>query len=261
MHAIFRGQVAVNSALLRRATFSAVLIALVACCLFSAAPVRADLINVAGTGTGTIGFIDPTANPTQTIYTNGTENDHAGSVSAINDNTTATRIDDYPQTTNDYVGVTFSSPVNYVESVGLVMAMFVDGGWFGTTHPGIVAGSPLAAGDLAAPIVQITSDGTHWTNVAATSNYDSVMLGATIGGGANSNPVNSPLSTFTLDHPQSDVLGIRLLGNGGGYAGNGGFIGVSEMYVNVPEPSSVVLVVLGAVGLAIAARRRRKAQV
>ena len=91
----------------------------------------ANAANIAPSGTGTIGYA---VNP----LLNGTENDHAPSTTGaqpVNDNNTSTHVDDYPYSTNDYVGVTFATPQNNVGSVGLIMAMFQDGGWFARAAP------------------------------------------------------------------------------------------------------------------------------
>ncbi len=216
--------------------------------MFGIADARA--VNIAPSGTGTIGF---TSDPSLT----GTENDHNGSNTYVNDNNIATRVDDWPFTTNDYVGVTFSQPITGVYSVGLVMSLFVDGGWFGPSNTSPGAGNPLAAADLTAPTVQVTTDGIHWSNIPSTSDYVSVMTGIGIGGGSFPNPNTSPLSTFNVS-VTTGIEGIRLIGNGGGVAGLGGFIGVSELYVNVPEPGSFPLFGLGAIGLVAAARSARR---
>ena len=207
----------------------------------------AHATNIAPTGTGTIGYVN---DPTQ----NGVEVDHAGSNTYVNDNDVTTHVDTFPDSSQDYVGVTFGSPVSGVQNVQLIMAMFLDGGWFGPSNTGPGAGNPLPASDLTAPVVQVTTDGTNWMTVPDTNNYVSVMTGAGIGGGNNPNPNNSPVSTFTLNTPADNILGIRLLGNGGGTAANNGFIGVSELYVNTPEPAS--LGVMSLAGLLTLRRRR-----
>ena len=194
---------------------------------------------------------------------NGTENDNASSTTGaqrVNDNNLSTHVDTFPTTTNDYVGVTFATPMNNIGSVGLNMALFGDGGWFGPSNTTPGGGNALTAADLTAPTVQITTDGVNWTNVTATSNYVSAMTGTVIG---VPNPNLSPLSTFTLDTVENGVLGIRLLGNGGGVAGDGGFIGVSEFAVNtVPEPSSLIafagLCGMGLCGFALRPASRRR---
>lgn len=94
---------------------------------FGSTVALATPINVAPSGTGIIGS---TTDPTM----NGTENDHAGSNTNINDNNPSTHVDNYPGGPNQYTGVTFASPVNNVAEVQLQMAMFVDGGWFGPNN-------------------------------------------------------------------------------------------------------------------------------
>jgi hypothetical protein len=198
----------------------------------------AKAANIAPLGTGTIGS---TANSTLA----GDENDHAGSNTAINDGNINTHVDDFydhaPSGNQEYVGVIFSKPQNNVGSLNLNMAVFTDGGWFGPsgTTPG--TGNPLAAADLTAPAVQITTDGVNWTTVGSTSNYVSTMTGVLVGV-PNPNISTASTSTFTLNTVENDVLGVRLLGTGGGVAGQtDGFIGVAELAVNtVPEPSSLV---------------------
>ena len=138
----------------------------------------ANAANIAQSGTGTIGYA---VNP----LLNGTENDHAPSTTGaqpVNDNNTSTHVDDYPYSTNDYVGVTFATPQNNVGNVGLIMAMFVDGGWFGASGTGPGGGNSFAR--LRSDRAERASDH-RWYQLDhcwATSNYVTAMTGAPIGG-------------------------------------------------------------------------------
>ena len=83
-----------------------------------------------------------------------------------------------------------------------------------------------------------TNGGSTWTNVDATSNYPSRLDGHEIGGGGNPNPTQFS-ATWTLATPQTNINGIRLIGEEGGNAGadSNGFIAASEISVEaIPAP-------------------------
>ncbi len=72
--------------------------------------------------------------------------------------------------------------------------------------------APITAADVSVlPTLQITTDGVNWTNVSYTSNYASQLEGI-----YHYNEAISPVVTFVLDTPQSDIEGIRLIGETGG---------------------------------------------
>ena len=69
----------------------------------------------------------------------------------------------------DFVGILFDSPQNSVNSVRVQNFAAADGGWWGVADSSAHDGMPLAAGELLAPSVQVTSNsGATWTTVAST---------------------------------------------------------------------------------------------
>jgi hypothetical protein len=211
--------------------------------------------NIAPDGTGIIGKNDGTD-----LSTTGTEVEHAGSASDINDGVigggNSVNNFDYSGDSYGYVGIVFSDPItDLVSSLNLYSYLFSDGGYFGNNsnvdnshgYNGTDPGNNLAASDLVAPEVQITLDGTTWTDVASTTNYDTALVGATVG--------SYPESTFTLDTPVTGIEGIRLIGLNGGQSE---FVAVSELQVETaPEPSTYALMLTGLGMLALVARSRR----
>jgi hypothetical protein len=149
-----------------------------------------------------------------------------------------------------------------VTDVAVNFEIFFDGGWFGLNHEDALpvelaatnnmTQAPLTATDLSVlPTLQITTDGVNWTNVAYTSNYVSQLEGI-----YHYNEAISPVVTFVLDTPQSDIEGIRLIGETGGTSD---FLGVSNFAVLAPEPSSYALIGCGLGCLVLLARLRRLA--
>jgi hypothetical protein len=152
-----------------------------------------------------------------------------------------------------------SSNTGGVTYVQAVFCLFVDGGWFGPTNTDPGKDVPLLPSDLTTPEVQITADGTDWTTVGAQSDYIEQLIGA-----LHDNGLNSKVVTFALDTPETNIEGIRLIGNSGGVAGGDqGFVGFTELTVYsggtliVPEPSTWALFALGVAGLAGWMFRRR----
>jgi len=223
--------------------------------------------NIAGTGTGIIGYNSAIDTTLGTSYVRGDQN-----IARINDGVYGTN-GDFGAVQDTWNGQQSGTEFGYYGVTGILipggeqvtdltvnLLTANDGGWFGIN--GLTAGSNAAmpAEHLIVPTVQTTSDGgTTWSNVGAASNdYLDVLTGATLGSGGN--PTYSTVS-FTLDTPQSAIDGIRLIGSaGGGPAGDdvNGFIGIAEFEVNtttIPEPSALALLSLGIFSLA---RRSRK---
>jgi hypothetical protein len=106
--------------------------------------------------------------------------------------------------------------------------------------------------------MQVTTDGVNWTSVAFTSNYVALMNGLDVGTGTNA--MLSPQVTFTLDSTAegTNIEGIRLIGTVGG-GRDDGMLGVADMEVETPEPSTYALIGLGMAGLFVVGRFVRRA--
>jgi hypothetical protein len=191
--------------------------------------------NAALTGTGILGVNDAVDNDA------GTPRFHVGLGAHINDADLTTRVDTwFGDGETDlgrnisFVGVTWPAPLpNYVKSLTLTLATFLDGGWFGVSGGGPGGGGALSASDLIEPSIQISLDGgSTWTTVAHTSDYLTRLTGHSIGGGVNPNPT-SVAALFTLTEPMTGIRGIRIIGQNGGNAGSdaNGFLGVFELEI------------------------------
>jgi hypothetical protein len=130
----------------------------------------------------------------------------------------------------DFVGVLFDEPQYGIASVRVQNFIANDGGWWGEN--GVVAGGvPLAAADLAAPAVQVTTDGgATWSTIAALSNDYVAKYTGVVRGTGFPFATSGPFATFDFA-PQHGINGIRLAGSGGGPADGNGFIGVNEFEV------------------------------
>lgn len=190
-----------------------------------AASVPAD---IAPSGTAIIG--------TSTVIEGGTDTPYSqqNTPQVINDTVANTRVDTYnggqPNAADpvSYVGIVWPTPrAVAVNRVGLVQALFRDGGWFGPNNAGPLPGGTLTAADLTAPMVQVTMDGSTWTTVPSSSNYVAMTAGITI---PDAGAIPQVRSAFQLNTPQANIRGIRLIGSEGGYASSG-FLGVWELTV------------------------------
>jgi hypothetical protein len=178
--------------------------------------------NIAFGGTGIIGTNDAVDSD------GGTPHANAGGPASINDGNPASRVDTYNFPGTDpvsFVGITWAAPWPHdVVRLEFTMATFNDGGWFGFNNSGPGPGGLLGPAYLVEPTVQVTTDGTTWTTVPATSDYLTVFNGHQIAVGAPT----SNTAIFTLNTPASGLRGIRLIGQEGGTASNG-FIGTFEL--------------------------------
>ncbi len=199
-------------------------------------------VNQALYASGVIGLNDAIDDDDGRLYP------HAGLARHVNDQDPNTRTDTWDGTPMEgeepdlinYVGLRWPSgrPTG-VEKLTLTLATFSTGGWFGTPGLDPGAGGVLSAATyLTEPAIQVTTDGETWATVAHTSDYLTVFGSHSIGGGDNPDPSRNT-AAFTLTPPQTDLLGIRIIGEGGGTASTG-FLGVFELEAIGPvDPPSV----------------------
>ncbi|MGC6459915.1 MAG: PEP-CTERM sorting domain-containing protein [Akkermansiaceae bacterium] len=227
--------------------------------------------NIAGTGTGIIGYNSAIDTTLGTSYVRGDQdinrltdgvtgqsNIGAAGFAAVQDTWNGQQTG----TEFGYYGVTGLSIPGGEQITDLTVNLLLanDGGWFGPNGSGPGNGGALDATHLTVPTIQVSSDGgTTWSNVGASSNdYLTTLTGAALGFGGN--PSYETVN-FTLDTPQTGIDSIRLIGSaGGGPAGadQNGFVGVAEFEVNtnlIPEPTSLAFLGLSLIGLT---RRSRK---
>jgi len=169
-----------------------------------------------------------------------------------------------------YVGVTGLGAISAVTPVTTIKLTFEldlygqPGSYFGDNGVGDAA-QVGGTGDyfLNLPstltlFMQVTTDGTTWTDVAFNSNYSSIMNGLDLGDGATA--MLSPQVTFNLDSTAdgANIEGIRLIGTVGG-GRDDGMLGVADMEILTPEPSTYALIGLGMAGLFVVGRFVRRA--
>ncbi len=250
-------------------------LALASCALFAVAQcTHAD--NIAPNGTAIMGLADDLAGAGPIAHSNGpatteindgisgTPGDAVvingdGSTAALG-NGTDTWAGAIPEVGKeyDYVGVEWGIPVDDVTQVTIQHFLANDGGWWGPTDT-VAGGAPLAAGDITAPTLQVTTDGSTWTDVATTNDYVAALTGNVRGTGFP-NATVSAVATFDFAE-QDAIVGIRLIENAAGNAATdaNGFISAIEFTVEgtfIPEPASAALLSLAM--LSSLSFRRRK---
>ena len=146
----------------------------------------------------------------------------------INDGDVNTLVDTWnnnDQTfTHSYAGVTWAVPQTQINSLKLTINAFGDGGWFGKKDDNDPTNDGTAGTDFDLA-VQTTTDGTTWTTVGQTNDYDVTSFAA--GDGAVA--VN-----FTLTTAADNITGIRVIGTEGGTSNRtpaSGFLAVRELEV------------------------------
>ncbi len=216
--------------------------------------------NISQSGTGIIGVAEFDDN------THGTSYAHFSHPERVNDGIITTREDNHTYAAPshmwtweyDWVGISFASPVDIIDTVRVSNATFGDGGWWGPYGAGPTPAVKLTTADLVAPKVQVTADGgTTWSDLPdVVDDYVDTWIDHPL--------THDPKLFATFTFPaQSGIDGIRLFGPGGGIAGGRdlpGFIGVFEFEVwQLPEPSTFVLATLGLPALFVRRRRKRAA--
>jgi hypothetical protein len=184
-------------------------------------------INVAFGGTAIAGV------NTAIDSTLGTPYIQFGSTTVINDGNLATGVDTFGGPgVFSYAGISFRAPWPHdIIRIELTLQIFGDGGWFGPSSSSPGASNFLSPIYLTEPTVQITTDGTTWTTVAATSNYVATYDGYQL---PPAGAQVAKTALFTLATPASGVRGIRLIGPEGGVA-SAGFLGFFEIGVKDSE--------------------------
>ena len=139
-----------------------------------------------------------------------------------------TQVPDEPDFVNDYVGILWDTPQSNINSLQFQHYIALDGGWFGPGENG--AGVALEAADLAAPAVQVTTNGSTWTTITTNADdYVSSHTGVARGTGFATATIG-PMTTFSFP-TQNSILGIRVIGDAGGTADGNGFTAYTEFRV------------------------------
>jgi hypothetical protein len=189
---------------------------------------RSTPANIARTGNAILGTEDVPGGIDTPVANNGL-------LTYVNDDELATHVDTWNNGSADrrsYVGITWASPVtNPVTRLQLTLATFFDGGWFGVNNTGPGAGGILSSNtDLITPSVQVsTNAGVSWTDAGFVSDYLSAFDGHPLPAVAFGEPT-AATATFRLTPPQTNISGIRLVGDEGGTA-SAGFLAVFELSV------------------------------
>jgi len=217
-----------------------------ACCVIATVGLRADVIDITADGTPIMG-INSSVN--SSLGTPAQQDSNPSTPVYITDGNLGT----HEQVFGSFayagvVGLGSATSSNYVTGLTVSFELFYDGGWFGPngqdslaqeeTASGGTTQAPITAEDISIlPTLQITTDGTTWTNVA----YTSADYASNLEGVFHYNPALVAPITFTLDTPVNDIEGIRLIGETGGTSD---FLGIAEMNViaETPEPSTYALI-------------------
>lgn len=247
-----------------------------ACCALMAVADSAQADNIAPNGTVIMGLADDLAGAGAILHSNGpatTEiNDgisgtpgeavviNGDGTAAATGNGTDTWAGAIPEVGKefDFVGVEWAVPVDDVTQVTVQHFLANDGGWWGPTDV-VAGGEALTVDDITAPTLQVTSDGSSWTDVATINDYVAVLTGNLRGTGFPDGDI-SAVATFDFAE-QDGIVGIRLIENAAGNAGGdgNGFISAVEFTVEgtfIPEPATSALVGLAMLG-SLAVRRRK----
>ena len=232
-------------------------------CAAATVTLRADVIDITSDGTPIMG-VNSSVN--SSLGTPAQQDSNPSTPVYITDGNLATHEQVFGSFA--YAGVVgLGSATTNASVTGLTVSfeLFYDGGWFGPNGQDSLdqeekasvgtTQAPITAADISIlPTMQITTDGTTWTNVAYTStDYDSNLEGV-----YHYNPALVAPITFTLDTPVNNIEGIRLIGETGGTSD---FLGIAEMNViaETPEPSTYALLGAGLVALIAFGRWRRLA--
>ena len=170
---------------------------------------------------------------------------NAGLATDVNDDDLTSRVDTWNNASVDtlsYVGILWSTPpTNPVVRLELNLAIFFDGGWFGTNNIGPGSGGFLSTNlHLAQPTVQASGDGgVTWTNVAFKSDYLIALEGHPLPAIDFGAPTLAT-AHFQLTPPLTNISGIRVIGTEGGTA-SGGFLGVFELATLTGDARRVTL--------------------